>query len=68
MAEYRLANGTTMTDEDVEREDAEYTAGTWKGRLERIHQGPAAISTRSDGAHRGTGPGPSRPAARGPRR
>lgn len=41
MAEYKLANGGTLTDADIERESAEYEAGTWEGHLERIHVGRA---------------------------
>ena len=44
MAEYKLANGGTITTEDIERECAEYENGTWEGRLDRIHVGPAAVS------------------------
>lgn len=44
MAEYKLADGTTLTDADIEREGAEYEAETWEGRLERIHEGLAAIT------------------------
>lgn len=44
MAEYVLANGATMTDEDIDRICAEFESGSWSGRLERIHQGPAAVA------------------------
>lgn len=44
MAEYKLANGGVLTDEDIERICAEFEGETWSGRLERIHQGPAAVS------------------------
>lgn len=37
MAVYTLANGEILTDEDIDRECAEYEAGTWNGRLERFH-------------------------------
>ena len=30
---YELDNGEILTDEDIERECAEYEAGTWKGGL-----------------------------------
>lgn len=39
MAEYKLANGDILTDEEIERESAEYEAGTWEGRLENIRVG-----------------------------
>ena len=29
--EYRLANGSAITDEDIERECAEYESGSWRG-------------------------------------
>jgi hypothetical protein len=44
MAEYKLANGSVLTDEDIEHICAEFESETWSGRLERIHQGPAAVS------------------------
>lgn len=31
--EFRLANGTVITDEDIERECAEYESGSWAGTL-----------------------------------
>lgn len=44
MAEYKLANGGVLTDEDIERICAEFESESWAGRLERIHQGPAAVA------------------------
>lgn len=44
MAEYKLANGGTITMGDIERGCAEYEKGTWEGKLDRIHVGPAAVS------------------------
>ncbi len=44
MTEYKLADGTVLTTEDIERESAEYESGTWEGKLERIHVGPAAVA------------------------
>lgn len=44
MTEYKLANGETISDEDIERECEEYEAGSWKGHLERIHAGKPPIS------------------------
>lgn len=44
MAEYRLADGSVLTSEDIARECEQYERGTWEGRLERIHVGPAAVS------------------------
>lgn len=40
MTEYKLADGTVLTSEDIARECEEYERGTWEGRLERIHVGP----------------------------
>lgn len=44
MADYKLANGGVLTTDDIEQECAEYENGTWEGRLDRIHVGPAAVS------------------------
>lgn len=40
MAEWKLANGTTITDEEIECECAEYEAGTWEGHLTNYRRGP----------------------------
>lgn len=42
MAEYKLANGGVITDEDIDRICAEFEEESWKGHVEHIHQGPAA--------------------------
>lgn len=39
MTDYRLVNGSILTDEDIERECAEYESGEWPGRLENIRVG-----------------------------
>ncbi len=44
MSEHKLANGGALTDEDIERISSEFEGETWSGRLEHIHQGPAAVS------------------------
>ncbi len=44
MTEYKLANGGVITDEDIDRICEEFESESWAGRLERIHQGPAAVS------------------------
>ena len=44
MSKYTLANGTTITDADIDQLCAELESESWLGRLERIHHGPAAIS------------------------
>lgn len=44
MVEYRLANGETLTEEDIRRESEEYDNGTWDGYLDRIHVGRAPVS------------------------
>lgn len=38
--EYRLANGFAITDEDIERECAEYESGSWEGSLVNFRVGP----------------------------
>ena len=35
--EFRLANGTVITNEDIERECAEYESGSWAGTLTGRH-------------------------------
>ena len=44
MSEYKLANGTTITDADIDQLCAEFESESWAGRLDRIHHGPSAIS------------------------
>ena len=44
MAEYRLAGGGVLTDDDIEKECAEYEAGTWEGRMERIRVGRPPVA------------------------
>lgn len=44
MAEYKMASGEGLTDADIERISREFEDGSWEGHLERIHQGPAAVS------------------------
>ena len=48
MAEYKLANGKVLTDEDIDRICKEFETASWVGRLQRIHQGPAAGTHASD--------------------
>lgn len=36
--EFRLADGTVITDEDIERECAEYESGSWAGTLTGRHE------------------------------
>lgn len=43
MAEYKLANGSVLTDADIELICKELEGESWAGRLERIHRGPAAV-------------------------
>lgn len=42
--EFRLANGTVITDEDIERECAEYESGSWTGALANIRVGRPRLS------------------------
>lgn len=44
MAEYKLANGEVLTDEDIDRICKEFETESWAGRLQRIHQGPATVA------------------------
>ena len=44
MSKYTLANGTTITDADIDELCKAFESESWAGRLERIHHGPAAIS------------------------
>lgn len=42
--EFRLANGTVITDEDIERECAEYESGSWTGALANLRVGRPRLS------------------------
>ena len=42
--EYRLANGSAITDEDIERECAEYESGSWEGSLVNFRVGRPRLS------------------------
>ncbi|MBU9001130.1 MULTISPECIES: type II toxin -antitoxin system TacA 1-like antitoxin [Bacteria] len=42
--EYRLANGSVITDEDIERECAEYESGSWEGSLVNFRVGRPRLS------------------------
>ncbi|MBY4797025.1 ribbon-helix-helix domain-containing protein [Collinsella sp. AGMB00827] len=44
MAEYKLANGSVITDDDINQLCQEFETESWVGRLERIHVGPAAVA------------------------
>lgn len=44
--EFRFANGTAITEEDIERECAEYESGSWAGTLTSL---PIARPRLSDG-------------------
>lgn len=44
MSKYTLANGTTITDADIDELCKAFESESWTGHLERIHHGPAAIS------------------------
>ena len=44
MSKYTLANGTTITDADIDELCKAFESESWAGHLERIHHGPAAIS------------------------
>ncbi len=42
--EFRLANGSAITDEDIERECAEYESGSWEGDLVNFRVGRPKLS------------------------
>lgn len=42
--EFRLANGTVITNEDIERECAEYESGSWTGTLTSLRVGRPRLS------------------------
>lgn len=44
MSEYRLANGYTLTDEEIEARAREWEDGTWEGHLDRIRVGRPPIA------------------------
>ena len=44
MSKYTLANGTTITDADIDELCTEFESESWTGHLERIHHGLADIS------------------------
>lgn len=41
---HRLADGGTITDEDIEKECAEYESGTWEGHLVNLRVGRPPLS------------------------
>lgn len=47
MATYRLADGRTVSDEDLVRDAREWESGAWRGTLKGIHVGPAPISNEA---------------------
>lgn len=44
MNEHKLANGTTITEADIDRLCKEFEPRSWVGRLERIHRGLGPIT------------------------
>ncbi len=48
MAEYKLANGKVLTDEDIDRICKEFETESWAGCLQCIQQGPIAGTHASD--------------------
>lgn len=49
--EFRLANVTAITDEDIERECAEYESGSWAGTLTSLPIGRPRLSDGKDDAN-----------------
>ena len=44
MAEYKLANGYALTDEEIETRAQEWEDGTWKGQLVELRAGRPRLS------------------------
>ena len=44
MAEYKLANGYVLTDEEIETRAKEWEDGTWKGELVELRAGRPRLS------------------------
>ena len=44
MAEYKLANGYVLTDEEIEARAKEWEDGTWKGQLVELRAGRPRLS------------------------
>lgn len=44
LMEFKLANGAVITDEDIERECAEYESGSWEGTLTGLRVGRPRLS------------------------
>ena len=44
MAEYKLANGYVLTDEEIEARAREWEDGTWKGQLVELRAGRPRLS------------------------
>lgn len=42
--EFKLANGTVLTDDEIERESEEYESGTWSGSLTNLRVGRPRLS------------------------
>lgn len=51
LMEFRLANGTVITDDDIERECAEYESGSWTGTLTSLRVGRPRLSDGEDNAN-----------------
>lgn len=49
--EFRLANGAAITDEDIERECAEYESDSWAGTLTGLRVGRPGLSDGEDDAN-----------------
>ena len=47
MAEYELANGYVLNDEEIEARAREWEDGTWKGRLVELRAGRPRLSNLS---------------------
>lgn len=50
--EFRLANGSVITDEDIERECAEYESGSWEGDLVNRRMRDAEVEVHAPASYR----------------
>lgn len=48
---YKLADGTVMTDEDIDLEGAEYESGSWEGSLTNLRVGRPRLSANESNAN-----------------
>ena len=49
--EFKLANGTVLTDDEIERESEEYESGAWSGSLTNLRVGRPRLSDGEENAN-----------------